>query len=314
MQWYLNELSLEGQYKSIEKFHEDLRTLLKQRATLIELQQRLFCSRNLSERNVTNHATFQEAVLRNKSLIQPVLSWLNKDGPFWSDEREQITDDYFELNGIDVTEMAIGEACRATLNDKAATLVSFPNGAFNIPSVQILHGLPEEPLGVISLDNQHDLDKLRETAFSAIPFPINWNQMLEVAKVKFPHLIFTSCCIDSLRSEPFVSYVVERTFELLRVLEEFAVAKLADGTFTEKNHELIDTHFSGAKAWFTDESDQNKDKFKDDMTFSCDDGTSIFCPWHGKIKTPQYRIHFTWPLTGTAPITIAYIGPKLTKR
>ncbi len=22
---------------------------------------------------------------------------------------------------------------------------------------------------------------------------------------------------------------------------------------------------------------------------------SLLCPWHGKIKTPQFRIHFEWP-------------------
>lgn len=40
----------------------------------------------------------------------------------------------------------------------------------------------------------------------------------------------------------------------------------------------------------------------------------IFCPFHGKIKTPQYRIHFPWPLAREeSRLRIAYIGPKLTK-
>jgi hypothetical protein len=40
----------------------------------------------------------------------------------------------------------------------------------------------------------------------------------------------------------------------------------------------------------------------------------IFCTWHGKVKTPQYRIHFSWPISAVAPLYVVYIGPKITKR
>ena len=42
--------------------------------------------------------------------------------------------------------------------------------------------------------------------------------------------------------------------------------------------------------------------------------SKLFCPWHGKVKSPQYRIHFSWPTTATTPIYIVYVGPKLTKK
>lgn len=53
------------------------------------------------------------------------------------------------------------------------------------------------------------------------------------------------------------------------------------------------------------------------MTFSdpSPTGKKLFCPWHGKIKTPQFRIHFEWPRpAGQREIKVVYIGPKITKQ
>ena len=50
------------------------------------------------------------------------------------------------------------------------------------------------------------------------------------------------------------------------------------------------------------------------MTFKDPEGRELICFWHGKIKTPQYRIHFSYPIEKGAPLYIAYIGEKLTKK
>jgi len=52
------------------------------------------------------------------------------------------------------------------------------------------------------------------------------------------------------------------------------------------------------------------------MTFPDPDvqGETLFCSWHGKVKTPQYRIHFSWPVTAASPVYVVYVGPKITKR
>jgi hypothetical protein len=40
----------------------------------------------------------------------------------------------------------------------------------------------------------------------------------------------------------------------------------------------------------------------------------FFCPWHGKIQTPQFRIHFEWPIPAHQQrLKVLYIGPKITK-
>ena len=145
--------------------------------------------------------------------------------------------------------------------------------------------------------------------------PINWSQMLATAHASFDSLALAADCMDSLKMEPFSSYVVERVFELLRVLNEFMECRNKDGTHSNRNNELIAHHFSGGKAWFSSESDSNQRNFKQDLTFPDPDrpGQKIFCPWHGKIKTPQYRIHFEWPMKSSPKLRVLYIGPKITK-
>ncbi len=57
-------------------------------------------------------------------------------------------------------------------------------------------------------------------------------------------------------------------------------------------------------------------EIKKDMTFTDpeDAQKGLFCSWHGKIKTPQIRIHFEWLRPkGQRSIKVAYIGPKITK-
>ena len=114
----------------------------------------------------------------------------------------------------------------------------------------------------------------------------------------------------------FSAYVCERTFALLDVLEEYMTAHLPNGERSPRCHEIVQTHFTGDKAWFSDESEANKQYFRDEMTFvdPTDLAKRIFAPWHGKIKTPQYRVHIEWPAPRhTNRIKVLYIGPKITK-
>lgn len=86
--------------------------------------------------------------------------------------------------------------------------------------------------------------------------------------------------------------------------------------FTHRTHEIVADFFTGEKALFTDESDGNKSYFRKDLTFEdmSNPGQEKLYSWHGKIKTPQYRVHFSWPLTEKQEyIDIVYIGPKITK-
>jgi hypothetical protein len=79
---------------------------------------------------------------------------------------------------------------------------------------------------------------------------------------------------------------------------------------------LYAAHFVGEKAWLTDSSDAEKRQFRSELTFPNPEksGQHLFCSWHGKVKTPQLRIHFSWPIAANTPLYIVYVGPKITKR
>jgi hypothetical protein len=60
-----------------------------------------------------------------------------------------------------------------------------------------------------------------------------------------------------------------------------------DGTYTSRNHELIDQFFSGTKAWFTDESETNKQYYLKELSFSDFENTGkrIFCSRKNQISS-----------------------------
>ena len=74
-------------------------------------------------------------------------------------------------------------------------------------------------------------------------------------------------------------------------------------------------HFTGGKALFTDSSDAEKAEFNDDLHFPHPEGAGyLFCTWHGKVKKPQIRIHFTYPILHDTPLYVMHVGPKITKK
>ena len=67
---------------------------------------------------------------------------------------------------------------------------------------------------------------------------------------------------------------------------------------------------------FSDSSDSEKRDFRQGLTFAHpeDPARSMFCPWHGKVRHPTLRVHFSWPVRVGKPVHIVYAGPKITKR
>jgi hypothetical protein len=110
--------------------------------------------------------------------------------------------------------------------------------------------------------------------------------------------------------------VAERILVLLDVLQRLKQCFDEHGSRTMDGHVLYQQHFTGDKCWFSDSSDAEKEDFKSDLSFPHPDapGETLFCTWHGKVKSPQYRIHFSWPVTAAAPVYVVYIGPKITTR
>ncbi|WP_155651128.1 hypothetical protein [Burkholderia stagnalis] len=319
MKWFVNDLSLQGQFLSDREFLNVLQDLLRLRYKYPALAEGLHCSKSLREAFVTTDSNFREAVQRSAdpNLRRTVLEWVASKGPFWEDSRAANADDYFEVHDIDATDTGIGEAARQQIIGTSASTYSFHGTSFDYSPLRVTHGLPEAPLNHLDIENFWTTNQLITAADNLETAPVNWEQVIDRAQRRFDRLAISPNISDILRGEPFIPYVVERIFELLRVLQEFVNSRNPDGTHSEETKIIIREHFSGEKAWFSGESERNEQDFRGKLTFKDFDGSDRehFCPWHGKIKTPQFRIHFPWPMESSQKtLKIFYIGPKITKR
>lgn len=313
---FLNDLSVSGQYSDPLAFRSALEPLLQLRYRRPDLQRILYCSSTFSTRPATAAHSVREAVsgTGDRLYIALVLRWVANAGPFWDQDRFPQVDDYFHFEGSDVTDQGLGEAARRLLGESDAAVFSFLDSSqrFEKTPLIVVHGLEEAPLGNVSVRNIWRLPDLEQAIETR---PTSWKQTVEKAKERFELLTFSPELLEHLEGQPFHGGVADRALELLGVLNTLARETQDDQSFTARGREIWQNHAVGEKAWFTDESDRNKIDFKSDMTFrDVESGEKTFCPWHGKIKLNQFRIHFQWPRpTGQKNIKIMYIGPKITK-
>lgn len=205
MDWFVHDCSLDGQYSTATEFIEVLTELMRLRVNSAIVLQGVRCSRAIGSQPVVQRQTFSQVISSStdRNLRNYVLKWITSEGPFLDDERENIADDYFEYKGTDVTDEGAGEAVRRILNGKLAMTFSFEKGGSDYSPLSIDHGLPEDRLGKIAVENVWTIAGLRTAAMAALPRVINWNQMIEQARVRFPLLHFADNLMDYLQRETF---------------------------------------------------------------------------------------------------------------
>ena len=238
-------------------------------------------------------------------------------GPFLEDDRLSADDDLFYFQTFDVTDQGLGEASRRILAREPAGTFSFLGGPidFSGSPLAIIHGLLDAPLQDIAVPNVSGVSELEARVLAGLPFPRSWEELIDQCRLKYDRLLISDEALNGLAGEPFSPYVCERTFALLAVLQDYMLSRLPNGERSLKCNELVQNHFVGDKSWFSDKSARNKNAYRRELTFKDPlQGEDIFAPWHGKIKSPQYRIHFDWPVPPqTQRIRIVYLGPKITK-
>ena len=319
MDLYINDLSLNGQFEDSQAFRAALEPLLRLRHHDPILRDSLYCSRKLYTRQVTKINNLQQAVLESKDKLftGQVLNWFANSGPFWEDQRQPNKDDYFEYQTYDVTDQGLGEAARSIIAGIIASVFSFRGSSIEFVQTPLLvrQGLSEAPIDMIKIDNYWTIGQLIEVLRAAKIYN-SWQDVHSEINLRFTGLIFSDDVIEHLLSIPFSKQVTKRIFELLNVLNCLVVESDENSGLSASGKELLNDHFVGKKAWFTDESTANKNNFKQGLIFFDPEDTKkkLFCTWHGKIKTPQIRIHFEWPRPkGQNNIKVVYIGPKITK-
>ena len=114
MRWYINDVSLQGQFADILAFEGILRGLIGVRIRVERLRRDLRSTRTLAERFVSTGITIRDAMRasRDRELQRAVLNWVDRTGPYVEDDRLAEVDDYFEYASLDITDSGLGEAAR----------------------------------------------------------------------------------------------------------------------------------------------------------------------------------------------------------
>lgn len=317
MEWHINDLSVSGQFSTPADLKSALEPFLILRVNRPDLRNRIFCSRQLYLRPATATENLVRAInaINDKNFRDLAVRWIANAGPFWDDDRAANPDDLFYFGELDVTDQGLGEAARRALLEVDARTFSFPGSGEHICTtpLSVSHGLLEAVIDIVSLHNTTSIEEILRVRE---PAPKSWNALLTVLERDLTGLIFSKELMEQLNPYPFHSGVARRTAELLAILNEIVSHTDTDGAVDHRGQELLQMHFVGDKCAFTDESDTNKRDFKTEMTFHdpLKRDTALFCPWHGKIKMQQFRVHFEWPRPkAQKQIKVVYVGPKITK-
>lgn len=319
----LNDLSFHGQLKDVDTFKVAIARLLAIRSVANSYGREVYCHRAVLKAQVTQTKTMEQVVdALTKDQKRSLTSWLLKHGYSWENNRKHPADAWFEHNKVIVTDSALGEAAWCLAEGIDCRLISVDPSGFNdspIPVEWVHEDANRAPINVPNYwgksSVQPDLKKVEAELAS-------WDQLEELKNSRWPLLFFATDAFTPLKGFPFFSSAAQRILTLLDILNTLKSCYDEKGERTQQGNEIYQNHFTGKKcsggkgADFKDSSTTEKNDFGKKLTFSNpekDDGT-IFCPWHGSVQTPQFRIHFSSPISHDEQLYIVYVGEKLTKR
>lgn len=310
-----NDASLHGQFPAPEPFRESLRNLWEIRSLLVEKGLQLKVCHSIRTRNVTPTQTFNDFLgLMPRENKTRLLLWLDKEGPFWDDERRHPDSEYFECDGGLVTDTGAAEAAFLRAEGLSPWLFSISPSCFlSNPLAVYWRGRTDGDL-VLDIPNGFTNEHAEQCASSFVRSVESWDELLAWAERECPHLALSPKIREQLPKQ-FIHNVAKRSQVLLGVLNQI-VGFMKAGNSEEYNRMCREWMQGGESARFSPSSESELRDFSSDLTFRRPDtGVDLLCSWHGKIKSPQYRIHFEWPLpSGADRLFVAYIGPKITKR
>lgn len=245
-----------------------------------------------------------------------LMAWISRHGPFWEEVRVHAGDDYLECDGEIVTDTAVGEAgfCCIQLTERALVSISPSNWERSPVSVTLVSD--ENNRQSVNVNNYYTVEGL-QLALETAPRPMtSWSDLRNVSLARCQNLTFSADAFEPLMGYPYADGAAQRVLVLLMTLDKFKTCFDQNGERTQEGHRIYQDQFTGDKARFSDSSDAEKREFENELTFPHPerDGEFIFCPMHGKEKSNQLRIHFSWPVRLDEPLYIVYVGPKLTKR
>ena len=317
MRLLTNDQSMHGQFHDIASFRKALAGLMGMRSTARRFGQEVHCHRALLAVQAQPGVPLRQTLGRlSESERRAAIGWMTRSGPFWDDLRSHGADDWLECRGEVVTDTAVGEAAFRTLHNSECGLISMTPSEWEYSPVEVIwrrDGLADRSA---NLGNWWHAEALERELQTAAPPIRSWDDLRDVSHRRFNALTFADDCFMHLRGIPFGQSAVERILVLFDTLDRLACAFDAAGRRTPEGHEIVRNFFTGDRALFSDSSDTEKREFRNELTFGHPDepGEHLFCTWHGKVRAPVLRVHYSWSGNAGAPLYVAYAGPKITKR
>lgn len=316
MRAYVNELALAEACAAASPQEAPLIALLEGRHRHAALASGLFCARAMPATSVREGLSLRDIGQRlPRDQRQLFFAWTAKRGPFIDDDRQPAELDLFVFGEeeIEVTDLGLGEAARRILSFQAASTFSPVEDAtsrFAEDPLVVVHGLRDEAQEQVQVPNFLDAETLADAIQLDGADPTSWTEALAQARQRFDRLLIGGHCDESLSGLTFRPHQSRRMDELFVVLQGLMEEMGQGGELSAKGQEMRSKHFFGDTAWFSDESQSNK-QTPDRFTFPDPAGIgTLTCFWHGKIRSEALRMHFEWPPADpTGRLRIVYIGP-----
>lgn len=321
LEFLVNDLSIDGQFTNLAAFRESINRIMLIRGLIKKYGKELYCHRNMAHAEVSATMTMPQAVNHlDRNECRALMQWLTKHGPFWEDARNHGPNEWFEWNGDIVTDSAVGETAWCCLHGIHSSLVSLVPSTWRVTPIKVDWKDATEKKSC-EIGNYWEPATIEEILQQGPAHISSWKQLQSNAEARFPELTFTKTTFSPLKGLPFFSSAAHRIVVILDLLNKLKTCFNGQGARTVEGHELYRDFFTGKKenggrgSLFSDSSDTEKNDFESELTFKHPNDAldPLFCPWHGKIQTPQLRVHFSYPIRAKEPLYIVYIGEKITK-
>ena len=208
-----------------------------------------------------------------------------------------------EEKSKDITGSALAECAFRKIAGEDAGSISLEKSKFSWSPIKVVLSQSEEAI----FDNDYTLHFLGQRLEGLLPPMSSWPVLMERIE-HLPNVTLEPYVKTRLITNPFSRNVAEGIYSRAKELSEMTTA-----TSLEQFNELFAKYATGTNAKFSDSSTSEKRDFKDSLTFFVDDEQRL-CPYHGKVKIQQYRIHLVDRPAYERSARVVYIGPKLTKR
>jgi hypothetical protein len=315
--YLFNDRSLHGQFHDTTAFAEAVDVLMAMRDEINRLGSALYCHRAFAHAPVMPDTPMQQAVkLLSVNKRRAVMSWIARLGPYWEDARLHSENDYLEVDDEIVTDTAIGESAICISRKLPRELVGLSPSDWLTTPICVNWVREDRESLEINVPNHWTLASL-QASLQHNPVAISsWAELEDHLRQACTRLIFVDDAFEPLRGHPFVVAASIRINVLMHILNELKDCFTADGEWTPEGRRILDNHFRGSNSWFSDSSATEKRDFSNELSFRhpTHPDETLICSWHGKVQTPPYRIHFSWPIARNTPLYVVYVGTKLTKK